>query len=312
VVRVTKKLKVLRTRFFFRCGIFVRCARVGLCLFFMAAFWAGTQSTVGYFSAQTQKPKQSGNPSQAAEHAPVNGRVLFESICAGCHGLDGRGAEKGPNIATRPSTVRRSDNDLLAILQNGIPAAGMPSFNALGPAKLKSLIDHLRTLQGLDQKFSLTGDPLKGKELFFKQGSCAACHAIDGAGGFLGSDLSTDGAITFPDELREEIQNHDQLPRANAIEVATRDGRTLTGIVRNEDNFSLQLQTLDGNFHFLDKQAIANFHYAQSSSSAKPNRLLNEKDLDALVSYLVNVAQSSKDAQKLQRHSKHHEEDEDD
>ena len=96
----------------------------------------------------------------------------------------------------------------------------------------------------------------KGRKLFFKEGGCATCHMINGAGGFLGSDLSHYGAITTVAEMREQIMNHDQSPRARTKVVSTRDGRKLSGFARNEDNFSLQLQTLDGNFHFLEKSTV--------------------------------------------------------
>src|SRR5215831_9195377 len=33
-------------------------------------------------------------------------RQAFSSICASCHGLDARGGERGPDIATRPEVVR--------------------------------------------------------------------------------------------------------------------------------------------------------------------------------------------------------------
>ena len=60
---------------------------------------------------------------------------MFESVCATCHGLDGRGGERGPNVATRAEVQQLSDADTLRILQAGIPAAGMPAFSALGVPK---------------------------------------------------------------------------------------------------------------------------------------------------------------------------------
>src|SRR5437867_4253971 len=34
-----------------------------------------------------------------AERSIADGRQVFESRCAGCHGMDGRGAERAPDIA---------------------------------------------------------------------------------------------------------------------------------------------------------------------------------------------------------------------
>ena len=122
-----------------------------------------------------------------------------------------------------------------------------------GSAKLVSLLAHLRSLQGLDKQEIVSGDATQGRELFSKSAGCVNCHTVNGVGGFLGPDLSTYGAVTPFIEMREQIAHHDQSPRARTVTMATRDGQSLTGIVGNEDNFSLQLQTLDGKFHFLDR-----------------------------------------------------------
>jgi putative heme-binding domain-containing protein len=239
----------------------------------------------------------------------MGGRKLFESSCATCHGLDGRGAERGPNIATRPPVRRLSDAEILTILRNGRPSSGMPAFGALGAAKLDSLLRHLRSLQGFDRNRLASGDSNKGRELFFREGGCAGCHTVDGAGGFLGPDLSIYGAVTPFVEMRDQIANHDQSPRARTVTVATSDGRSFTGIVRNEDNFSMQLQTLDGNFNFLDKSALASIDVKPSGNQPGDEQVtLNANEVEELVSYLMNVAKKSEANGKLRRRSAHHEE----
>ena len=235
---------------------------------------------------------------------------MFGSSCAGCHGLDGRGGEKGPNIATRPEISRRSDDEILAILQHGVPSAGMPAFGRLGDVKLHAVVRHLRSLQGLGAKTEVAGNAEEGRKLFFKEGGCATCHMINGAGGFLGSDLSNYGAITSVAEMRDRIMNHDQSTRARTIVVSTRDGRRLSGFARNEDNFSLQLQTLDGKFHFLDKSTGTSVDYSPNAGGVDADKKLSKSELDALISYLVRIAQNSQDGVKWKMRRKHHEEEE--
>jgi hypothetical protein len=41
--------------------------------------------------------------------------------------------------------------------------------------------------------------------------------------------------------------------------ISTQDGQKYSGRVRNEDNFSLQLQTLDGAFHLFMKSELRSF-----------------------------------------------------
>ena len=257
-----------------------------------------------------QKTKQAVGAEPSHKAGSEVGRTLFESSCAGCHGLDGRGGEKGPNIATRAEISRRSDGEILAILQLGVPSAGMPAFGRLGDVRLHAVVRYLRSLQGFTAKTEVAGNPEEGRKLFFKEGGCATCHMINGAGGFLGSDLSNYGAITSVAEMRDRITNHDQSPRARTVVVSTRDGGKLSGFARNEDNFSLQLQTLDGKFHFLDKATVVSVDYSPDAAGVDAAKRLSKSDLDALISYLVRVAQNSQDGVKWKMQRKHHEEEE--
>ena len=76
--------------------------------------------------------------------AQDEGRQVFVSRCAGCHGSDGNGGELGPGIATR--VPLRSDQDLSALLRQGLPAAGMPAFGNLTESESGDLVRFLRSL----------------------------------------------------------------------------------------------------------------------------------------------------------------------
>jgi cytochrome c oxidase cbb3-type subunit 3 len=259
---------------------------------------------------------QRGNPAarknQPTRPAAADGRKMFESVCAACHGLDGRGSERGPNVATRAEVQRLSDADTLRILQAGIPAAGMPPFGALGVPKLQAVMAYLRILQGGSKAASVPGDPQRGKSFFFGKAGCANCHTINGSGGFLGADLSSYGSNVSIEEIRSAITdpNKDLDPRSRTVLVTTREGRQFTGIARNEDNFSLQLQSLDGTFHLLAKSDLEHLEYqAKSLMPSDYGSVLSASELDDLVSYLVRTAQASKLTQAHARNSKPEEED---
>src|SRR4029077_12361123 len=108
--------------------------------------------------AEAQRGYPGARKNQAARSAAVDGRKLFDSVCATCHGLDGRGGERGPNIATRPEVQQLSDEETLRVLQAGIPAAGMPGFDALGAPMLKAVMGYLRTLQRVSHAVSIPGN----------------------------------------------------------------------------------------------------------------------------------------------------------
>ncbi len=221
------------------------------------------------------------------------GQQLFSARCAGCHGLDGRGGEHAPNIATNENVQRLTDKDLLHIVRNGIPAGGMPAFgSSFNDNQVKEVVSYLRVLQGRGQKVTIAGDPVKGRALFFGSAECSTCHMVDGQGGFLGSDLSHYGASHSPDEIRDSILNPGKYrdPRHGTIVVTTRSGQKYTGIVRNEDNFSVQMQTRDGAFHFFDKSDAGRIERPAGSLMPQYGSRLSRTDLDDLISYLVRSA----------------------
>jgi alcohol dehydrogenase (cytochrome c) len=73
------------------------------------------------------------------------GRETFVARCAGCHGTDGNGGELGPAIT--PRVPARTDAELAALVQNGLPASGMPAFPAVTATETGELIRFLRTLR---------------------------------------------------------------------------------------------------------------------------------------------------------------------
>ena len=67
-------------------------------------------------------------------------------------------------------------------------------------------------------------------------------------------------------------------------------GERIEGIVRNEDNFSVQLQTKDGTFHLLNKTNLKSFEYSNSSLMPSDYRnRLSDADLNDITSYLLTT-----------------------
>jgi putative heme-binding domain-containing protein len=174
-----------------------------------------------------------------------------------------------------------------------MPGKGMPPFAALGNEKLNAILKYLRTLQGSRATMPVAGDAALGKKLFYGKASCAKCHMVTGSGGFLGPELSSYAQGHSGAEIRSVIIHPETNPgpRQTAAKLLTKDGHQYEGVIRNEDNFSVQLQSADGAFHLLVKTDVAAVDYrSESLMPADYGSTLSAAELDALVAYLVRVA----------------------
>ena len=239
-----------------------------------------------FFSLLTWKPIT------AQSEERVSGQALFAANCSACHGSDGRGGERAPSIATRREVVSRADADLIRAVQNGVPGTAMPGFGYMGTEKINAVVHYLRTLQGIGVEVKAPGDPRQGEQLFYGKAECSKCHMVNGRGGFLNSDLSGYGFGRSVEAVRSAILNPDRSMdrRSEAITVVAENQQRFTGLIRNEDNFSLMLQTEDGSFHTFIKEHIVRVE--RSGHSLMPNdyeKKLSSKEIDDLVSYLLKA-----------------------
>jgi cytochrome c oxidase cbb3-type subunit 3 len=262
-------------------------------------YQVGLFFVLSVFSISILQARQNPSSDHDSKAAPAAGRTTFNSSCAGCHGLDGTGSDKAVNISGSARERNLSDAQLSSIISNGLPGTGMPAFRSLNARQVRAVVDYLRSLQGKAEGQTQLGDPNRGKEIFFGKGDCSACHTISGQGGFLGPDLTEHGATSSADAIRDEIVRAPRVPSIGyrTAVLTTESGERLGGLVRNEDNFSIQLQTKDGSFHFLKKTDLRSFDRQDGSLMPADYRSrLSEGELNDLASYLMTSPAPNKAA----------------
>lgn len=243
----------------------------------------GAISTVLGQNSNREEPTPSPRPE-------LKGKSVFEAKCATCHGLDGLGGEHAPDIVRRLSMRTLSDEALLNVIHEGITEAGMPSFTNLGKENDQGLVAYIRFLQGKTTGNSVaTGDPIRGRNLFFGKAGCSACH---GRGKIIAEDIPGFARDHEMGEIREAILK----PARGTPEAATaaaQDGRKFSGMIRNEDNASLQLQDGDGRFYLLMKSSLASVQ--RKTGEPMPvdyGHRLSTSELDDLVAFILREARA--------------------
>ena len=223
-----------------------------------------------------------------ATPSKVAAKSIYAKLCAGCHGADAHGTQQGPGLAGNPSVRRRSAQRLRRLIQNGIPAAGMPSFDLPADA-LDALANLVASLNSSAAETSVPGDQAAGRQFFVGKGQCASCHMVYGLGEPIGPDLSNAGREMTVDQIREALLQPDAqiTPGYDLVTVHLRDGKTLRGFARSRTNFDIQLQDLKGVFHALSLDQISAI--ADEKHSLMPPVKANPDELQDVIAYLSRL-----------------------
>jgi len=151
------------------------------------------------------------NPLPDTGEVVNQGRQIFLQSCAICHGADGHGETYlGRNMyppamdMTSPHVQHWNDAELFWIIQNGVRLTGMPSWessiSATDTWKLACFIHNLPRLDAMStspqpQPVSPSAqlEMIKYGKTLYKQEGCFMCHLLNGEGGRVGPDLTTEG-----------------------------------------------------------------------------------------------------------------------
>jgi putative heme-binding domain-containing protein len=103
-------------------------------------------------------------------------------------------------------------------------------------------------LQQLAQEAVAKGDAARGEQIYRRtELACVACHAIGGAGGKIGPDLTSIGASAPPDYVVESVlyPNAKIKEGYHSVMIATKDGQEQSGMIAKETATEVVLRTAD-------------------------------------------------------------------
>lgn len=146
-------------------------------------------------------------------------------------------------------------------------------------------------LDAFDKEFQATGEPGRGKSLFFRN-ACAACHRIGDAGGRIGPDLTHIGARRTTRDLVEAIiaPSASQARGFESVHVEHVDGTLLTGVIASESSQAITLRLPDQTTRTLPRRDIESI--APSRVSLMPaglERTLSRDEFADLIAYLRSL-----------------------
>jgi cytochrome c oxidase cbb3-type subunit 3 len=125
-----------------------------------------------------------------------DGRAIYGTFCAACHGLSGEGmgqigVRAFPALANPDFLSVASDEFIRETVRRGRPGRDMPAWQEQGglrPDEIDAVVSHLRTLSGgvrpgpdVRPARWVRGDAAAGETLY--KTYCARCHGAGGIGG---------------------------------------------------------------------------------------------------------------------------------
>jgi len=250
---------------------------------------------------------QEKNPYAGDAKIAKLGEYQFRLNCAFCHGLGARGGGRGPDL-TRVKHHGNSDAEIFHNIHDGIAGTAMPAATnggigvGMSDEEIWQVVTYIRSVE-VKAATKPEGNATHGKELFNGASGCSTCHMIQGKGGRLGPDLTTVGASRSTEYLEESLRNPSrrlaqgifeaakEFPQEyESVSVVTADGTKLSGVVLNEDQFTLQMLDTREHLHLFEKDKLRSFEKRRESAMpVYDQKVLSDKDLQDLIAYLQSV-----------------------
>jgi putative heme-binding domain-containing protein len=233
---------------------------------------------------------QNVNPLAGDAQAAETGRWTFRILCAPCHGIHADGG-RGPDLTRGAYSVGDQDKDLYGAIARGVPGSEMPAYgDRLDADAVWRLVAYVRSVARHDAE-TVTGDAAAGEKAFWGKGGCGACHRIGGKGSGIGPDLTRVGRQRSLKYIRSSVLSPDAdiTPGYGTVKVVLKDGKTISGVERSIDNFSVQLIDLSGKYYSFVREDVTSMAREPRSLMPSYGKLFTPSEMNDLLAYLLSL-----------------------
>jgi len=233
---------------------------------------------------------QNVNPLAGDAQAAETGRWTFRILCAPCHGIHAEGG-RGPDLTVGTYSIGDQDKDLYSAIARGVPGSEMPAYGErLDAEGIWRLVSYIRSVARHDTA-NIQGDGAAGEKTFWGKGGCGQCHRVGARGSGIGPNLTRVGRQRSIAYLKASIltPDADVTPGYGTVRVVLPDGKNITGVERNLDDFSVQLIDLAGKYYSFVREDVTSMARENRSLMPSYEKALTSAEVNDLIVYLRSL-----------------------
>jgi putative heme-binding domain-containing protein len=124
-----------------------------------------------------------------------------------------------------------------------------------------------------------------------KANGCLSCHRVDNIGSYVGPDLSEIGASRSAADIQAALvsPSKDVRPENRSVRLVTKDGKTVTGRILNQDGFSVQIIDSSSQLRSFQKASLREFTIVTANPMPSYADKMSGQDITDLVHYLSSL-----------------------
>ncbi|MGC2404411.1 MAG: hypothetical protein WA510_31760 [Acidobacteriaceae bacterium] len=227
------------------------------------------------------------------------GKAEFQRVCGVCHSvtmattqrMDQAGwADVVNDMVSRGAQGTQEDLDniiayLAANYGEGKSAAAptAPAPTAPAPAPASHPI--------APAVASLTEAEITRATGLIKTNGCLSCHRVGRMGSYVGPDLSDIGASLSGTDIKAALvsPSKDVRPQNRSVRFVTKDGKTVTGRILNQDGFSIQIIDSESQLRSFQKASLRDFTIQTANPMPSYADKMSAQDITDVVHYLSSL-----------------------
>jgi putative heme-binding domain-containing protein len=218
------------------------------------------------------------------------GKAQFQRVCSGCHSVSiatGQRMDQAQwtgvvnDMVSRGAQGTQQDFDNIIAYLTANYGKGKPA--AVAP-----------TPEPAPQATSLS--PLSEAEIakatgLLKANGCLSCHRVGDMGSYVGPNLSDIGAGRSPADIQASVvsPSKDVRPENRSVRLVTKEGKTVTGRILNQDGFSVQIIDSESQLRSFQKASLREFTVVTANPMPSYADKMSAHDITGLVHYLSSL-----------------------